>query len=64
VSILVTGIASLFNWFAMRRGTLLTGGEGQSFTSDLKSLPGIIVRFVAVGPLALWRLSGFGRQGK
>lgn len=62
VSILITGIASLFNWYAMRRGTLLTGGEGQSFASDLKSLPGIIVRFIAAGPLALWHLVGLGQR--
>jgi hypothetical protein len=62
VSIIVTGVASLFNWFAMRRGTLLTGGEGQSFAADLRSLPGIIVRFAASGPLALWRLSGQGKK--
>lgn len=49
-SILVSGISSLFNWYAMRRGALLVGGEGGSFGSDLRRLPGLLVKFIAVLP--------------
>ena len=51
----LTAIASLFNWFAMRKGTLVTGQEGQSFVQDLKQLPVVIFQFLAALPLALWR---------
>jgi hypothetical protein len=50
VSLIVSGISFLFNWYAMRRGALLVGSEGRSFGSDLKRLPGLIVLFVAAGP--------------
>lgn len=50
VSILVSGISALFNWYAMRRGALLVGGEGGSFGSDLRRLPGLLVKFVAALP--------------
>lgn len=56
VSLTVTAISSLFNFYAMRRGTLLTGGEGQSFGRDLKRIPLLIGGFLAAGPVALWRL--------
>jgi len=49
-SILVSGISALFNWYAMRRGALLVGGEGGSFASDLRRLPGLLVKFVATVP--------------
>lgn len=55
VSCIVTGIAALFNWYAMRNGTFVTGREGSSLWSDLKHLPMIIFGFVTALPLALWR---------
>ena len=55
VSSAMTGIASLFNWYAMRHGTMLTGKEGQSFLADLRSLPWILWRFLSAGPNALLR---------
>jgi len=48
VSIFISGISSLFTWYAMRHGALLVGAEGSSFGSDLRRLPGLIVRFVTV----------------
>jgi hypothetical protein len=57
VSILVSGIAALFNWYAMRRGTLLTGTEGRPFLADLKSLPAVIFGFIIAAPIAIWRLT-------
>jgi hypothetical protein len=55
VSTVITAIASLFNWYAMRKGTLLTGEDGQTFVQDLQRLPMVIALFIAAGPLALWR---------
>lgn len=51
VSCLVTGLASLFNWYAMRKGTLITGREGDSLWHDIKRMPLIIFQFVAAGPI-------------
>jgi len=56
VSCLVTGIASLFNLYAMRKGTFVTGREGGSLWQDLRRLPMVILGFVSAGPLALRRL--------
>ena len=56
VSTAMTAIASLFNWYAMRQGAMLTGQESQSFLADLKKFPGILIRFLAAGPRALLRL--------
>lgn len=50
VSIFISGVSALFNWYAMRRGALLVGGEGGSFGSDLRRLPGLLVRFVTALP--------------
>jgi len=50
VSLILSGISALFNWYAMRRGTLLVGVEGASFGSDLGRLPRLIFGFLAVLP--------------
>lgn len=50
VSLLVSGLSALFNWYAMRRGTLLVGGEGGNFGGDLRRLPRLFVGFVAILP--------------
>lgn len=55
ISIGVSAISALFNWYAMRRGALLVGGEGGSFGSDLRRLPGLILAFVISGPRAWMR---------
>jgi hypothetical protein len=55
VSCAVTALASLFNWYAMRQGTFVTGREGGSLWQDVKRLPVVIFGFVAAGPVALWR---------
>ena len=46
VSIVVSGISALFNWFAMRRGALLIGVAGDTFRSDVYRLPRLIFSFV------------------
>jgi hypothetical protein len=53
VSVILSGVSALFNWYAMRRGTLLVGGEGSSFGSDLGRLPRLIFGFLAVLPRKL-----------
>ena len=58
ISIGASAVSALFNWYAMRRGALLVGGEGGSFTSDLRRLPRLILSFVISGPRA------WGNRGK
>jgi hypothetical protein len=50
VSLAVGGVSSLFNWYAMRRGTLLVGGEGDPFGSDLRRLPKLLLEFFLAIP--------------
>lgn len=57
ISCLITGLASLFNWYAMRKGTLITGRDGDSLWHDLRRMPVIIFQFVAVLPV--WLISLF-----
>jgi hypothetical protein len=60
ISLAVSAISGLFNWYAMRRGTLLVGGEGGSFGADLRSLPRLILNFIAVLPRRLFLRSHAG----
>ena len=53
VSVVVSGLSALFNWYAMRRGALLVGGEGGSFGGDLRRLPRLLFGFLAVLPRKL-----------
>jgi len=57
ISIAVSAVSALFNWYAMRRGALLVGGEGGSFGSDIRRLPALIFSFVISGPRA-WASRG------
>ena len=50
VSLVVSAVAALFNWYAMRRGTLLVGGEGGGFGSDLLRLPRLLFAFFTLLP--------------
>jgi len=56
VSLVLSLLSSGFNWFSMRRGTLLVGREASSFATDLARIPMLIVRFVA-GPVVILRSS-------
>jgi fructose-specific phosphotransferase system IIC component len=58
VSTVLAALASLFNWYAMKRGTLLVGSEGSSFLSDLKQIPMLLLRFFWLGPR--WLLQRVG----
>jgi len=50
VSFVVSAISALFNWYAMRRGTLLVGQEAGGFGADLRRLPRLFFGFFAVLP--------------
>jgi hypothetical protein len=53
-SCIVMALSAMFNWYAMTRGALRTD-SGKSFLADLRSLPRILVQFVGLVPLAIWR---------
>jgi thiamine transporter ThiT len=60
VSVLVSVLSALFNLFMMRKGVLLVGAgeETRSFSSDLKSIPMLVVEFIIYLPqqiLRAWR---------
>ena len=44
-SFVFAALASGFNWFAQRRGVLLTGSKGVSFGEDMRALPGVLLAF-------------------
>jgi hypothetical protein len=53
VSVVVSAVSSLFNWYAMQQGTLLVGREGRTFGSDVRRLPGLLLSFLALLPRRL-----------
>ena len=55
VSLGVSVLSSAFNWYSMRRGTLLIGPKARPFTSDVASLPILIARFLSEPFVLLWR---------
>jgi hypothetical protein len=55
ISLVVSALSALFNWYAMRRGTLLVGGEGGRFGDDLRRLPRLLLNFVAALPRGIGR---------
>lgn len=59
VSTVLAALSSLFNWYAMKRGTLLVGEEGSSFSSDLRQIPWLLYRFLLLGPRWLLRRVGW-----
>ncbi len=54
-SLCFAALSSLFNWYVMRHGTLLTGGEGRSFLRDVCGMPRLVWLFVGLGPRVLVR---------
>jgi hypothetical protein len=46
-SVITSALSALFNWYAMRRGALLVGGEGGNFGGDMRRMPMLIFNFVA-----------------
>jgi hypothetical protein len=61
-SVCFTVVSTLFNWYAMRKGSLIVGREGQSVVKDLCSMPRLVAGFVAAGPLALWLVLSRGYE--
>ncbi len=55
VSVVVSVLCSAFNWYSMRRGTLLVGSAARPFATDISALPLLIVRFVWEPFALLWR---------
>ena len=53
VSTVMTAFASLFNWYSMRHGAMLTGREARPFSADLKRFPALIYGFVTAVPRAI-----------
>jgi hypothetical protein len=59
VSFCMAAVGSGFNWYAQRRGVLVTGEGARS--GDFKALPGVILDFVLAGPRAVMqRIEGRG----
>lgn len=58
-SLAVSVLSSAFNWYSMRRGTLLVGPKARPFTSDVASLPILIARFLSEPFVLLWRALRF-----
>ena len=54
-SISFTVVSTLFNFYAMRRGTMTVGPTGASLGQDLRAMPGIICGFLTVLPRWVWR---------
>ncbi len=55
ISLILSALASMFDWYIMRRGTMLVGGEGNSFWADMKALPPLALSFVLEPPVWAWR---------
>ena len=58
VSTVLGALSSLFNWYAMKRGTMLVGNEGSSFSNDVRRMPLLIGRFLLLGPVWVLRRVG------
>ena len=54
-SVIFTAISTLFNWYAMRKGAMVVGGDSQSIARDMRAMPKIIGQFCAALPVYLWR---------
>ena len=54
-SVSFTVVSTLFNWYAMRNGAMVTGEGSQSIGTDMRAMPRLICRFVAAPFIALWK---------
>jgi hypothetical protein len=46
VSVIMTAVAELFNWYSMGQGAMLAGPEGSSFLDDVKRIPSLVAGFL------------------
>jgi len=54
-SVIFTIFSTLFNFYAMRRGTMVVGRNSPSLAQDMRAMPRVIGGFLAVLPLWIWR---------
>jgi len=54
-SVCFTVVSTMFNAYAMRRGTLIVGSGGGSIVSDLRRVPALLVGFLTAGAIRLNR---------
>jgi hypothetical protein len=54
-SVVFTILSTLFNLHVMRHGVLVVGEHSHSLWHDMKQMPRLVVSFVAIAPLALYR---------
>lgn len=59
-SVITSALSALFNWYAMRRGALLVGGEGGTFGGDMRRMPLLLLNFV-IAP-ARWTIRQLKRR--
>lgn len=57
VSVIFTAVATMFNYYAMRRGVLVVDEGRGSMLDDFKAMPRVLGGFLIAGPAALWRLA-------
>jgi hypothetical protein len=50
-SVCFTVISTLFNFYAMRRGSIVVGKNGATLGQDMRAMPRVIAGFLAVIPL-------------
>jgi hypothetical protein len=55
-SVCFTAVSTLFNWYAMNKGAMVVGSDGQTLARDMLAMPRIIGCFLAEIPLFFWRL--------
>jgi len=55
VSLVISAVMSLFDWYSMRRGALLVGEGQRSFLDDLCQLPRLAGAFASAPLVWLWR---------
>jgi hypothetical protein len=60
-SVCFTVVSTLFNLYAMRQGALVVGEGSHSLWHDMKQMPRLVVSFVVLGPVALYRAFTRGR---
>lgn len=54
VSVCFTTVSTLFNFYAMRRGALITGEDAATLRADLQRIPELVGSFLAAGPVAIY----------
>ena len=54
-SVAFTALSTLFNLHAMRNGALIVGENSNSLWHDMKQMPRLVLSFVALAPLAVYR---------